>query len=108
LEKCGQRSPGAAERRANTSRCDKSAKAALDGNDFGVGIEAGVVEIFELPEIFKKEILKGKVFGTVADEYFKTKNIKHDGGAIKVLSNNLISRDDLTSEFYGNNKIQKS
>lgn len=97
------------------------AKAALEGNDFGVGIEAGVVELngkmcniaycvimdksgkysigsqpmFELPEIFKKEILKGKEFGTVSDEYFKTKNIKHEGGAIKLLSNNLISRDDL-------------
>ncbi|MFZ3076910.1 MAG: inosine/xanthosine triphosphatase [Candidatus Aenigmatarchaeota archaeon] len=97
------------------------AKAALEGNDFGVGIEAGVYEIngkmcnaaycvimnktgkysvgsqpiFELPEIFKKEILAGKEFGAIADEYFKTKNIKHEGGAIKVLSNNLISRDDL-------------
>ena len=97
------------------------AKAALDRSDFGVGIEAGVFEIkgkmcnigycvimdragkysigsqpiFELPEIFKKEILSGKEFGIVADEYFKTKNIKHEGGAIKVLSNNLITRDDL-------------
>ncbi len=97
------------------------ANAALEGNDFGVGIEAGVVEvsgrmcntaycviidktgkysigsqpIFELPDVFKREILAGKEFGTVADEYFKTKNIKHEGGAIKVLSNSLISRDDL-------------
>ncbi len=100
------------------------AKAALEGNDFGVGIEAGVFEIkgklcnigycvimdkngrysigsqpiFELPEIFKKEILDGKELGTVADEYFKTKNIKHEGGAIKVLSNSLISRDDLMKD----------
>ncbi len=100
------------------------AKAVHEGNDFGVGIEAGTYEIkgklcntaycvimdktgrysigsqpiFELPEIFKKEILSGKEFGTVADEYFKTKNIKHEGGAIKILSNNLISRDDLLKD----------
>lgn len=100
------------------------AKAALDGNDFGVGIEAGVFEIkgklcnigycvimdrtgrysigsqpiFELPEIFKKEILAGKEFGTAADEYFKTKNIKHEGGAIKILSKNMISRDDMLKD----------
>lgn len=100
------------------------ARAALDENDLGVGIESGVVDIngkmcntaycviidktgkysigsqplFELPEIFRKEILSGKEFGTVADEYFKTKNIKHEGGAIKVLSNNLISRDDMLKD----------
>ncbi len=100
------------------------ARAALEGNDFGVGIEAGVYEIqgklcntaycvimnrtgkysigsqpiFELPEIFRKEILSGKEFGAVADEYFKTKNIKHEGGAIKHLSNNLTSRDDLLKD----------
>jgi len=100
------------------------ATAALEENDFGVGIEAGVVEfngkmcniaycvimdksgkysigsqpMFELPEIFKKGILAGKEFGTVADEYFNTKDIKHEGGAIKVLSNGLISRDDLLKD----------
>jgi inosine/xanthosine triphosphatase len=100
------------------------AKAALEGNDFGVGIEAGVVEIngkmcntaycvvmdktgkysigsqpiFELPGIFKKEILKGREFGAIADEYFKTKNIKHEGGSIKILSNNMISRDDMLKD----------
>lgn len=97
------------------------AKSALEGNEFGVGIEAGVYEmrgklynaaycvimdkrgkysvgsqpIFELPEIFRKEIMSGKEFGAVADEHFKTKNIKHEGGAIKILSNSLITRDDL-------------
>ncbi|MBU3958205.1 MAG: inosine/xanthosine triphosphatase [Nanoarchaeota archaeon] len=100
------------------------ARAALEGNDFGVGIEAGVFEIggklcnigycvimdrtgkysigsqpiFELPEIFRKELLAGKELGTAADEYFKTKNIKHEGGSIKVLSNSLISRDDLLKD----------
>ncbi|TRZ54713.1 inosine/xanthosine triphosphatase [archaeon] len=100
------------------------ARAALEGNDFGVGIEGGVVEIngkmcntaycvimdktgrysigsqpiFELPEIFKKEIMTGKEFGTVADEYFKTKNIKHEGGSIKILSKGMISRDDMLKD----------
>lgn len=100
------------------------ARAALDGNDFGVGIEAGVIElngklcnaaycvimdrtgkysvgsqpIFELPEIFRKEILAGKEFGTVADEYFRTKNIKHEGGSVKIFSKGLISRDDMLKD----------
>ncbi len=100
------------------------AKAALKGNDFGVGIEGGIVEIsgklcntaycvimdktgrysvgsqpiFELPDIFRKEILTGKEFGAVADEYFKTKNIKHEGGSIKIFSKGMISRDDMLKD----------
>lgn len=100
------------------------AKAVLEGNEFGVGIEAGVYEmrgklfnaaycvimdktgrysvgsqpIFELPEIFRKEILAGKEFGTVADEYFRTKNIKHEGGSVKIFSKGMISRDDMLKD----------
>ena len=97
------------------------AKKALRDNDFGVGIEAGTMEldkrifvtgycviidkngkytigsqpIFELPKVFRKRIEVGEELGGLADEYFKTKNLKQSVGAVGILSNNLITREDL-------------
>lgn len=34
----------------------------------------------------------------MADEYFKTKNIKHEGGSIKIFSKGMISRDDMLKD----------
>jgi len=97
------------------------AKKSLKDNDFGVGIESGTIKldkklfvtgycviidkngrytigsqpIFELPEVFRERIEKGEEFGEIADEFFKTKNIKQSIGAVGLLSNKLITREDL-------------
>ena len=97
------------------------AKKSLKDNDFGVGIEAGTTEIdgrvfvigycvvidkngnytigsqpmFELPNVLAKRIRAGETLGNVADEYFNTKDIKKSTGAVGILSNYMVTREDL-------------
>ncbi len=97
------------------------ALAALKENDFGVGIEAGIINmfgrwfdtaycviidkngkcsigsqpIFELPEIFHEKLLSGIELGKVAGEYFNQENLKHNAGAVGALSKGFITRKDL-------------
>jgi inosine/xanthosine triphosphatase len=96
------------------------AKAALEGNDLGVGIEAGIVRMagrlfgmgycvitdgkisslgsqpmFELPEVFHERLEKGVELGKVTDEFFRTENAKEAMGASGLLSKNLVNRKEL-------------
>jgi inosine/xanthosine triphosphatase len=97
------------------------AKKSLRHNDFGVGIEAGTIKfdkrifvtgycviidkngkfttgsqpIFELPKVFKERIEDGEELGVIVDDFFKTKNIKHSIGLVGILSNKLVTREDL-------------
>ena len=97
------------------------ARKSLKDNEFGVGIEAGTTEIddrtfvigycvvidkngnytigsqpiFELPNVLAKRIREGETLGNVADEYFNTKDIKKSTGAVGILSNYMITREDL-------------
>lgn len=96
------------------------AKAALEGNDFGVGMEAGIVRVagklcdvgycvitdgrasslgsqpmFELPEIFHGKLEQGTELGKIVDEFFGTENAKQAMGASGLLSKNLVNRKEL-------------
>jgi len=97
------------------------ARKALESNDFGVGIESGTMNfegrifvigycviidkngrysigsqpIFELPKVFWKRVEAGEEFGKLADEFFKTKNIRQTIGAVGMLSNKLVTREYL-------------
>lgn len=97
------------------------ARNSLMENDFGVGMESGIVKVenrtfaigycviidkegkytigsqpmFELPRIFSERIDKGEDLGKITDDIFKAKNIKHSVGAVGMISNNLLTREDL-------------
>jgi len=92
------------------------------GGDYFVGLEGGVTKqfnkwfelgcfciinkdgkeafgsspMFELPESFIKRIIEDKVeLGTVIDEFTGQKNLKQQGGAIAILSKNVMGRQEL-------------
>ena len=97
------------------------AKKSLNDNDYGVGIEGGTIKIkqrtfaigycviidrngkytigsqpiFELPKKFLVRIDNREELGNIADEFFKTKNLKHTIGAVGLLSNKTVTREDL-------------
>jgi inosine/xanthosine triphosphatase len=97
------------------------AKNSIKDNDYGVGIEGGVVNIegrmfatgycviidrqgnytigsqpiFELPRIFAERISKGDELGRIADDFFKSENLKHGIGAVGMLSKKFVTREDL-------------
>jgi inosine/xanthosine triphosphatase len=88
--------------------------------DFGIGLEGGCEEINDkiflegivvivdkngkegiakssaviLPEIFIKEIKKGKELGDVIDSFANENNSKQKGGAVSFLTNNVLKRED--------------
>ena len=88
--------------------------------DFGVGLEGGCEEIdgkiflegivivvdkngkegigrsaaVNLPELFIKEIKKGKELGEVIDEITNQKNSKQKGGAVSFLTSDKLKRED--------------
>lgn len=90
-----------------------NAKEKHPGGDYYVGLEAGIEDnatfawmiidngntigesrssSLPLPPRVIDEIHKGKELGDVMDEIFNTNNIKQKGGAIGLLTNNLLTR----------------
>jgi len=92
--------------------------------DFSVGVEAGIFELkgtvmdlqaaviidknaqesiglspsFPLPQSFSNLLLKRKVreLEVLVDKYYGTQNIGDKGGFIKLLTNGIVTREDLT------------
>ncbi|MCG7499853.1 inosine/xanthosine triphosphatase [Vibrio sp. Of7-15] len=94
----------------------KDTKIQYPNADYFVGLEAGIEEGFTfawmviedkqqrgesrssslmLPPEALTEIAKGHELGDVMDNMFNTQNIKQKGGAIGLLTNNLLSRSSV-------------
>lgn len=74
--------------------CNWGAFYLPDGSRF----TAGGAQI-ELPDDISKEIQEGKELGPVVEKYFSRDNIRHNEGAMGILTNGTISRTDLFSHI---------
>ncbi len=100
------------------------AMEAISGCDYGVGIEAGIFSLdgfvmdvqaaviidsqgrkslgfspsFPLPRDFGEKLLKGEVreLEVLVDSYYGTENIGEKGGFIRLLTRDVVLREDLT------------
>jgi inosine/xanthosine triphosphatase len=94
----------------------KNAKIAITDADYYVALEAGIEgnvtfawmvindnirhgesrsSSLMLPPAVIKEVVKGDELGDVMDRQFNTDNIKQKGGAIGLLTNNLLTRSSV-------------
>lgn len=94
------------------NRVNNAKKKRING-DYYVGLEAGIEHCstfawmiidngnivgesrsssLPLPPLIINDVTKGKELGDVMDEHFNTQNIKQKGGAIGLLTNNLLTR----------------
>ncbi|WP_172371060.1 DUF84 family protein [Sporosarcina jiandibaonis] len=70
--------------------CNWGALHLPDGTEF----TAGGAQIL-LPDEIAREVRSGKELGPVVDHYFSKKNVRHNEGAIGILTNGAVSRTDL-------------
>ncbi|MBO1911302.1 DUF84 family protein, partial [Microvirga sp. 3-52] len=70
--------------------CNWGALHLPDGNQF----TAGGAQIL-LPDDLAREVQNGKELGPVVDQYFSKKNVRHNEGAIGILTNGAVSRTEL-------------
>ena len=70
--------------------CNWGALHLPDGTEF----TAGGAQIL-LPDEIAREVLSGKELGPVVEHYFSKKNVRHNEGAIGILTNGAVSRTDL-------------
>jgi inosine/xanthosine triphosphatase len=74
--------------------CNWGALHLPDGTQF----TAGGAQIL-LPDEIARDVQSGKELGPVVDYYFSRKNVRHNEGAIGILTNGAVSRTELFAQI---------